>query len=566
MQIKNKQLEGYKEISVNYVMPRAEDLVVASDGLNITLPVVQDGDFFRVLFAASTKGTSTFAAPVGFTVDGAATFNTNAGTGQISFVQFGGDWVSFPIIKDSILSAPGALLAANACAGTSILIPSGNFKDVRTVGTAGTYANLAAALADTTVVAGTILKLISNVADTAAVTLNRAVVVDLNGFTYSNNTTVGISLTANLATIKNGTVHHTKTVNTSIETAINIDLASGIGTAFIVDSTLKVQEFGIALRGAAMITGCTFQYDGASATNSHRFIAIYGVYGETRIHNNTFECSVKQGTTRYSNFVFMGAGLLWNAPLFITDNIQTGGDLRQFVFNEGLVPTPGAELIVTGNTFNDFNGGIGLINPSLYNGLSKIVIADNTQGGDAIGNFKGVFFVDGTGTLSDAVDFQHGGNVTSAGPIRADYVTMVEGSDNLIARKNVITQAAPIPILALEDAVDEAGRLLQNLKDTQVYAVDKDGNRVAGYGSKDQPLILNVSSDGLVTDEFYATAGQIEFTLSATPRGFIGKFVSGSRVPNAAFTVSGTSVTYNPLGNNNNVLTLGQRVNFDYVA
>jgi hypothetical protein len=69
-----------------------------------------------------------------------------------------------------------------------------------------------------------------------------------------------------------------------------------------------------------------------------------------------------------------------------------------------------------------------------------------------------------------------------------------------------------------------------------------------------------------VTDEFYATAGQTAFTLSAAPRGFIGKFVSGSRVPNAAFTVSGTSVTYNPLGNNNNVLTLGQRVNFDYVA
>ena len=295
--------------------------------------------------------------------------------------------------------------------------------------------------------------------------------------------------------MKNGVLHHTKTVNTSIETVINIDVATGVatGVAFVHNTTIKVQEFGILVRGGAMLADNHFEYVGASATNSHRFISLFKITSETRIHNNTFLCSNRSGTTRYSNFVFIGstAGSEWTAKLVVSNNTQTGGDLRQFFLNDSLVPTGGtAELIVAGNSFNDFNGGIGLLSPAIYNGFNKITIVGNSQGADATGIFKGVFFVDGTGALNESVDFQYGGNVTIAGALRADYLSIASDTTNIVAAKNTVT-FTPVIAVPIDEALETTGELLQELKSKRTHIVDGDGNPLPGFGTEDQPFIVD---------------------------------------------------------------------------
>lgn len=390
------------------------------------------------------------------------------------------------------LSAPGALLSANICVGSPIFVPSGNRDDVRTVGTGGTYANFVAAMADVTVVDGTVLRAVSNVTETATVNVNRAVVIDLDGFTHSNATSVTqFNVTAALAVIKDGTVHHSKVANTSVETAIAVNTTTG--PAFVVDNIIKVQEFGVNVQGGAMISGNTFEYAGASQTNSHRFIALYKITTETKIDDNEFTCSTIPSTTRYSNFVFMSAiaGSTWTAPLWVTRNRQTGGSLRQFVFNEALVPTTGSQLIVAANYFNDFNGGIGLVSPALYNGLDKIAIVDNHQGGDAAGNFKGVFFVDGTGTLDNDTEFVYGGNITAAGALRADYVSLASDTDNIVARKNtIVAPTEPAVEIDIRAALEATGLLLQDIKGRRTYVVDSKGVPLDGFGTKTDPYKL----------------------------------------------------------------------------
>lgn len=539
------------------------------------------------------------------------------------------------------LIAPGALLSANVCVGTPILIPFGNKDDKKTIGTGGDYATLAAALADPLVVDGTILTFVSDVTDTLPCTVNRAVVIDLAGFKHTNaTTTVHIGITAPLAVVKNGTIHHAKTANTSIETVINIDAS---GPVFVFNNTIKVQEFGVVVRGAAYINENKFEYVGASQTNSHRFIAIYKISGETKIDDNEFLCSTIPSTTRYSNFVFIGstAGSSWTAPLYVTRNRQTGGSLRQFVFNESLVPTAGAQLIVAANSFNDFNGGIGLISPAIYNGLDKIVIVDNDQGADATGNFKGVFFVDGTGTLDADVLFEYGGNTTAAGPLRADYVSLASDTDNIVARKNTITAAFSFKQPAIDEALEQTGLLLQDIKGRRTYIVDSSGNPVPGFGTEDDPYVVGTGDSGLVFPEgqvCYDIAGDIyaaittngvtiwknsaqevvdkpdltnaeitcctaftcdafdedcndcggapasggvqqvtdeaivgldglaAFTLTNAPIGSVQVFLKGIRLPKAAVSVTGNSLTYLPTENNNNELKVGDRITFDYIA
>jgi hypothetical protein len=68
------------------------------------------------------------------------------------------------------------------------------------------------------------------------------------------------------------------------------------------------------------------------------------------------------------------------------------------------------------------------------------------------------------------------------------------------------------------------------------------------------------------TDEFPAAAGQTAFTLSQTPAAAskVKMYINGIRVSNAAYSISGTTLTYNPILNGAYVVTVNDRVQFDY--
>lgn len=68
----------------------------------------------------------------------------------------------------------------------------------------------------------------------------------------------------------------------------------------------------------------------------------------------------------------------------------------------------------------------------------------------------------------------------------------------------------------------------------------------------------------LATDEFVASAGQTSFTLNHIPASKVSMFVNGIRIPNAAYSFSGTALTFDANNNGSHSLVAGDRVQFDY--
>jgi hypothetical protein len=69
-----------------------------------------------------------------------------------------------------------------------------------------------------------------------------------------------------------------------------------------------------------------------------------------------------------------------------------------------------------------------------------------------------------------------------------------------------------------------------------------------------------------VVDEFTATAAQTSFTLTQTPsvNSKVKMFINGIRISNAAYSLSGTTITYVPANNGSYSLTAGDRIQLDY--
>jgi hypothetical protein len=97
------------------------------------------------------------------------------------------------------------------------------------------------------------------------------------------------------------------------------------------------------------------------------------------------------------------------------------------------------------------------------NAFTRIVITNNTQGASSAGNFKGLFFVDGSGTLG-TTSLQFSNNSTTAGPMRVDYTTLVTDSTNLLAYKTTFTPVTLYEPVTLQSALQDTGELLEELK------------------------------------------------------------------------------------------------------
>lgn len=69
-----------------------------------------------------------------------------------------------------------------------------------------------------------------------------------------------------------------------------------------------------------------------------------------------------------------------------------------------------------------------------------------------------------------------------------------------------------------------------------------------------------------VADEFAATAAQTSFTLSQEPsaNSKVKMYVNGIRISNTAYSVVGTTLTYNPANNGAYALSAGDRIQFDF--
>ncbi len=92
---------------------------------------------------------------------------------------------------------------------------------------------------------------------------------------------------------------------------------------------------------------------------------------------------------------------------------------------------------------------------------------------------------------------------------------------------------------------------------------------VKGNGTSAVTAAVNGTDFSLVreiADEFSATAGQTVFTLTQTKsaNSKLKMFINGVRISNTAYTLVGTTLTYTPASNASYVLTLNDRIQFDY--
>jgi hypothetical protein len=94
----------------------------------------------------------------------------------------------------------------------------------------------------------------------------------------------------------------------------------------------------------------------------------------------------------------------------------------------------------------------------------------------------------------------------------------------------------------------------------------KSGGTSAQYLMADGTVSTGAAPVREVADETSAAASQNSFTLTQTPsiNSKVKMYVNGIRISNAAYSVSGTTLTYIPANNGSYVLSVNDRVQFDY--
>jgi hypothetical protein len=313
-----------------------------------------------------------------------------------------------------------------------------------------TQAELVTAL--TNAVQGDIISLTADIDVTSTVTVNKGVRITGNGFAIQNantsNTVVHILdiTAANVYIDSTLTVKQRKTNNTSVDSAIRVN-----GTNFVSEAIVEFMEFGYVLNNGTFSISGELRYRGALG-NSHRHIAVYGMSGNSKIENLSFD--FVQETTARANLIVLLGSTVKQGTLRVANTVMTTADYcRQFFFLEawaGITPR-NFNLIFHNNVFNDLNGGIGLFaapQPPLdYFGY--ISLTNNIQGDAAqlSSGYKGLVFFDG-GTNKDlgTTDLYYSRNEPADLPLRADYTSAYEG----IAYRNTIF-TNNIPLVPISD-------------------------------------------------------------------------------------------------------------------
>ena len=192
-----------------------------------------------------------------------------------------------------------------------------------------------------------------------------------------------------------------------------------------------------------------------------------------------------------------------------------------------------------------------------------------------------------TGSNNTSIGAQSLNNITGSGNSalgKAAGQSLTSGSNNVIIGFNADVGSNDLinAISIGANATVGASNKIQ-LGDTNITNVRTSGTITAGAitipnidGTANQVL----KTDGLgtlswttpssgvtdVTDEFISTTSQTSFTLTQTPpsNSKVKMFINGVRISNAAYSWSGTTLTYVPVNNGGTSLINTDRVQFDY--
>ena len=331
-----------------------------------------------------------------------------------------------------------------------------------TVGATGDFATLDAAIASGSVVNGDVISVQAGtytVSSTLVISKELKIVGAGIGSTIlqtagtGSDPTTMISVTANNVLLKDLTIKHRKSTNTSVETALSVSAGAfptfTYVSGFIMD-TCRVEycEFGVVVRGDGFkIANSQIAYATGTVGNSNRCIGIYGSRGNCFIQDNVFDNSSLNSTAFrpiYSTSTNSSSNETCSGKLVIDGNSHLGL-LQQFYNQDNIRGTNGDfELYLIDNTTNETSlfAGLYITTANQADLFSQIVatgnsISNNHETGTGLG--KGLIAIDGAGAAlsyrSAALPIHASGNTLAQLSFRADYSAAVGSSGSLVGYK-----------------------------------------------------------------------------------------------------------------------------------
>lgn len=325
-----------------------------------------------------------------------------------------------------------------------------------TLGVGGAnFTTLAAALASPSVVNGNYIKVLPGTY-TLSSTLTVSKEVYIGGtpgsrgdvIIQSAGTTTDpvtlISVTANNVMLKDLTIKHRKSNNTSIETAVSLTRNQGGVNVrvdnFIMDSCrVEHVEFGLVVRGNGFkVANNQIAYVGPN-NSTRRHVGLYGTGGTCFFTNNAFEDSTGAGITGNTNIFYLTSttGLVaserFNGTLVVDGSTWVSSTSKlpnQFFNQDNCVSDSTFNLMFKNNVMNEKSVFVVLYGSTANfgNGFGDITFQNNTlsnlHGGSPAGG-KGMLAVDGAGAgvswRSSNLNVHIDGNTIGNATYRTDF-------------------------------------------------------------------------------------------------------------------------------------------------
>jgi len=382
----------------------------------------------------------------------------------------------------------------------------------------------------------------------------------LGFYALSDNTTGYYNTGIGRKALYNNTTgnHNTAIGNMANVGSNNLENATAIGDSAIVTASNTIQL------GNTNVTNV--KTSGTLTTGAVTYPIIHGNSGQVL------------STTGSGTLTWSTASVPADASTSSKGMIQLTGDLG------GTASSPTVNSIggVSSSTIGNFDTRINTVSSSVTSNTSSITslntsvnAATNTNTvntivkRDASGNFS-------AGTITAALSGNVTGNLTG----NASTATTATTAENITATSNstlvtISTLSAVGTItsgtISLTTDIKTAGKLVAG----NVFYPNTHGNanQVLSTTGSGTLSWTTVSSVNIFSDEFtIATANQIVFNvanggaLTNIPLSSkVWMYINGTRISKTAYSVSGTTVTYDPTKNNGYTLIVGDRIQFDYV-
>jgi trimeric autotransporter adhesin len=181
-------------------------------------------------------------------------------------------------------------------------------------------------------------------------------------------------------------------------------------------------------------------------------------------------------------------------------------------------------------------------------GSSALQSNKNGSGNTAIGNYTNVGF----NNLTNATAIGYGARVSASNTIQL-------GADGTTSDVN-----GYIP--AITDVKTSGTLTAGTVTYPKLHGTANQVLSTTGSGTLTWVTPASAGFTFEVSDEFTATGSEASFTLSNTPaaNSKVKMYINGIRISNSAYSISGTTLTYDSTNNGNYTISVGDRIQFDF--